>query len=410
MLELLAPAGDFSKLQTAFHYGADAVYLGGNAFGLRASAKNFDAEQLKIAVDYAHSLGKKVFITVNIFAYNSDFEPLKDYLIYLQSIDVDAVIISDAGVLAFCKQVAPKLQIHLSTQANTTNKYSAKFWAEQGVSRIVLARETCLEDIAEIKDFLPNEVELEAFVHGAMCISYSGRCLLSNFLTKRNGNRGECVQACRWEYDITEHTHHDGKKLTIGEDDRGTYILNSKDLNMIEHIDKLAKAGVTSFKIEGRMKSQYYVGSVVNAYRKAIDCYNNAPDNYKIDSSLIEELQKNSHRDFTTGFYFKDTDNVCLETSQPKCDYEFIAEVKGYDKQKKLLTVEQRNRFKVGDSLEILSNNSKYFNKTLTITSMFDEKNLPIDDAKNVQQILNIPCEMELSAMDILRKGAVKND
>ena len=403
MIELLAPAGDLNKLKTALHFGADAVYCGGNIFSLRANAKNFTEDELIEAVKYTHERNKKIYVAANIFAFNNDFDALGKYFQFLQKIGVDAVLVSDPGVLCCLKENAPKMEIHLSTQANTTNKYAAKFWVEQGVKRIVLARETSIEDIKEIRSFLPESVELEAFVHGAMCISYSGRCLLSNALTGRSSNRGDCVQACRWEYEIVEKNRK-GKPLTIGEEERGTYILNSKDLNMIEHIDKLAQAGVYSFKVEGRMKSVYYVASVINAYRKAFEIYKNHPNDYKPTQMLIDELYKNSHRDYTTGFFFGEKDSVCLESAQPKCDYEFSAEVIDYNKEKKMLFVEMRNRFKKGDVLEILSNNDKYWNKQIQIDEIYDEKGNLIDDVKLVQQRVYIPTEYELTARDILRK------
>lgn len=403
MIELLAPAGDLNKLKTALHFGADAVYCGGNIFSLRANAKNFTEDELIEAVKYTHERNKKIYVAANIFAFNNDFDALGKYFQFLQKIGVDAVLVSDPGVLCCLKENAPKMEIHLSTQANTTNKYAAKFWVEQGVKRIVLARETSIEDIKEIRSFLPESVELEAFVHGAMCISYSGRCLLSNALTGRSSNRGDCVQACRWEYEIVEKNRK-GKPLTIGEEERGTYILNSKDLNMIEHIDKLAQAGVYSFKVEGRMKSVYYVASVINAYRKAFEIYKNNPNDYKPSQMLIDELYKNSHRDYTTGFFFGEKDSVCLESAQPKCDYEFSAEVIDYNKEKKMLFVEMRNRFKKGDVLEILSNNDKYWNKQIQIDEIYDEKGNLIDDVKLVQQRVYIPTEYELTARDILRK------
>ncbi len=403
MIELLAPAGDLNKLKTAIHFGADAVYVGGSAFSLRANAKNFGEEELLEAVKYVHDAGKKIYVAVNIFAFNDDFDELKKYFVFLQKANVDAVIISDPGVICVCKEVDPGLEIHLSTPANTTNKYAAKFWADNGVKRVVLARETKLEDIKGIREYLPDDVEIEAFVHGAMCISYSGRCLLSNALTGRSSNRGDCVQACRWEFEFYEKNRK-GSPLTIGEDGKGTYIMNSKDLNMIEHIDKLIEAGVYSFKVEGRMKSPYYVASVINAYRKAIELYYKDPKNYKPSQALIDELFKNSHRDYTTGFYFGEKDSVCLETSQPKCDYEFIAEVRGYDEEKGMLLVEMRNRFQKGDVLEILSNNDEYWNKQLKIEEMYDEKGNPIDDAKLVQQKIYIKTDMKLTERDILRK------
>jgi len=406
-VELLAPAGDMNKLKTALHFGADAVYVGGSKFSLRANAGNFDDEALAQAVDYTHSKGRKIYVAANVFADNSDFEGLERYFKYLESISADAVIVSDAGAIALCANVAPKLEIHLSTQANTTNKYSAKFWADHGVKRIVLARETPMKDVKEIRDYLPADIEIEAFVHGAMCIAYSGRCLLSNALTGRSSNKGDCVQACRWEYSIVE-TKRGGIPLTIGQEERGTYLLNSKDLNMIEHIGELAENGVYSLKIEGRMKSPYYVASVVNAYRRAIDLYYKHGADYSLPKSVSEELFKNSHRDYTTGFYFGSEDNVCLETSQPKCDYEFAAEVLGYDEERGMLAVEMRNRFKVGDELEMLSANEEYFNKILRIDRMFDADGNPIQDAKLVQQVIYIPTDCKLSGRDILRKKVIR--
>ncbi len=401
-VELLAPAGDMSKLKTALHFGADAVYVGGSKFSLRANAKNFDGESLKEAVEYTHSRGKKIYVAANIFADNKDFDGLEEYFVKLKEIGVDAAIISDPGVLALCKRVAPDLEIHLSTQANTTNKYAANFWAEQGVKRVVLARETRLEDIKEIRDYLPNDAEIEAFVHGAMCIAYSGRCLLSNALSGRSSNKGDCVQACRWEYSIVE-SKRGGNPLTIGQEERGTYLLNSKDLNMLAHIGELAESGVYSFKIEGRMKSPYYVASVVNAYRKAIDLYYEYGRDFAIPQYLADELYKNSHRDYTTGFYYGSADNVCLETSQPKCDYEFIAQVIGYREDIGMLEVEMRNRFRKGDKLEILSP-SEYWNDVLTVDKMFDADMNEIDDAKVVQQRIFIPTDKKLQELDILRK------
>lgn len=401
-VELLAPAGNADKLNTALHFGADAVYLAGRDYGLRAYADNFDYDGLAGAVAFAHTLNRKVYVTVNIFPRTDDFQPLGEYLLFLRQIKVDGVIITDAGVIALCKKVAPELEIHLSTQANTTNGYTAKFWAEQGVKRVVLARELSLEEIIKIKEIVGDSVELECFVHGAMCISYSGRCLLSNYLSARNGNRGECVQACRWEYNITE-AHREGQPLSIQEDSRGTYILNSKDMNMLPYIDKLIEAGISSFKIEGRMKSEYYVGSVVNAYRRAIDSYYLNGGDYRLDNTLAAELDKTSHRGYTTGFYFGSYDNVCLETSKPVCEYTFIAEVLGYDDMRGAIVVEQRNRFYEGDTLEVLSPDGN-FNKTVTVGEVYDEDNNRVSDCKLVQQKLYIKSCLRLSEHDILRK------
>ena len=397
--ELLAPAGDYSKLNTAFYYGADAVYLSGTSFGLRAYAGNFELDKMEQAVKYAHGRGKKVYVAVNIYAYNDDFGGLKEYIQELERIGVDAVIVSDAGILSVVKSVSD-LSIHLSTQANTTNKYAAKFWADQGVSRIILARELSLKDICEIRDSLSTDIELEAFVHGAMCISYSGRCLLSNFLTGRNGNRGECVQACRWNYEVREKSK-DGDYLPVEEDGRGTYIFNSKDLNMIEHIDKLVDAGISSFKIEGRMKSEYYVATTVNAYRRAIDLYMTAPTEYKADKTLSEELNKIGHRKYTTGFYLGENNREYTESSKPEQEYDYIADVIGYHEGKAKLIM--RNRFKKGDVLEVLSPNDS-FNSEIKVENLTDSTGYPVDDAKLVQQQLLLATDVKLKAGDILRR------
>ena len=398
MVELLAPAGNMEKLKTALLYGADACYLAGKRFGLRAFSGNFDEEELKEAVEYAHSLGKKVYITVNIVAHNSDFDGLDNYLIYLESIGADGIIVSDVGIMKLARSVAPKLDLHISTQANVTNKYSAKFYCDMGASRIVLARELSISEIKEIRDFIPEEVEIEAFVHGAMCISYSGRCLLSNYMTARDGNRGACVQACRFEYTICEKSRG-GEPYEIQEDERGTYILNSKDLCMIEYIKELIDAGVTSFKIEGRMKSPYYVATVVNAYRRAIDDYQSGKE---FNSALLLELEKTSHRRYTTGFYFGSNDKEYIESSMPIQTHEFMAIVKE-DCNDGFAVVEQRNRFKVGDILEVLSPNDT-FNKEIVVGEMYDENGGIIVDASLVQQKIKIKTEFELKTGDILRK------
>lgn len=403
MIELLAPCGDFNKLKTALHFGADAVYVGGNNYGLRKGAKNFSNEGLAEAVQYCHERGKKLYVTCNIVAHNRDFEGLEEYLQYLDNIGVDAVIVSDPGIIVFCKKVLKKTQIHLSTQANATNKYSVKFWADCGVSRIVLARELSVEEIKEIKDYI-GDVELEAFVHGAMCVSHSGRCLLSNFLSHRDGNHGDCVQACRWEYAIHE-VNNDNKKLILTEDEKGSYIMNSKDLNMLANLKDLMDAGVCSFKIEGRMKSQYYVGTVINAYRTAIDLVQKGQE---IPEYLQKELAKTAHRDYTTGFYYGDNNTISYDNNQTAGEYDFMAEVIGYDKAKGGIWVEQRNRFAIGDCLEILSATREYLNKNIIIEVMENVDGEAVADAKLVQQKLFIKTDYPLSKHDILRKKVVK--
>lgn len=401
MLELLAPAGNMDKLKTAFNFGADACYLAGKKFGLRAFSGNFDLVEMRMAVEYAHNLGKKIYVTINIVAHNNDFDGLKEYLEYLEEIKVDGLIISDVGILYMAKEYAPTVDIHLSTQANVTNKYAAKFYADMGVKRLVLARELSLEEIKEIREYLPKDIELECFVHGAMCISYSGRCLLSNYLTGRDSNRGACVQACRFEYSLCEKSR-DGEYYDIAEDERGTYILNSKDLCMIEHLSDLIDAGVTSFKIEGRMKSVYYVATVSNAYRRAIDNLKNGLPFYK---TLTEELEKTSHRRYTTGFYYHSNDKEYTETSMPIQTHEFMAVVKS-ESVDGFVEIEQRNRFKVGEELEVLSTGDS-FNEKIIVTEMFDENNNSVEDANKVQQKLFLKTTLNLKTGDILRKKII---
>ncbi len=397
MLELLAPAGTMDKLKTAFYFGADACYFAGTKYGLRAYAGNFTDDNLKESVEYAHKMGKKAYITVNIIAHNEDFDGMADYIRFLDSIKVDGVIVADIGIIKLIRETCPNLPVHVSTQANITNKYSAKFFCDLGVTRLVLARELSVKEIKEIRDYIPKEVEIEAFVHGAMCISYSGRCLLSNYMCGRDSNKGACVQACRWEYTIHEKSR-DNEEYPIYEDNRGTYILNSKDLNMLQHIKELEDAGVTSLKIEGRMKSVYYVATVVNAYRRAIDSLGTGAST----DQLMAELNKTSHRKYTTGFYYGSNDKECLESSSPVQTHEFMAVVIGKNENGKVL-IEQRNRFKVGDTLEVLSPTDT-FNKTILVTPMTDEKGQEVVDALGVQQKLYLITDLQLQPGDILRK------
>ena len=390
--ELLAPAGSLEKLKVAFLYGADAVYVGGKNFSLRQYADNFTAEELAEGIDYAHERQKKVYVAVNIFAKNADFPEAEKYFKFLERIGADAVLITDPGLIALCKKTAPGLEIHLSTQANTLNKYAVRFWAEQGVKRVVLARELGYEEIKEIAEYNPD-VEIECFVHGAMCVSYSGRCLLSNYLSERNANRGECVQACRWRYELTAYGR-DGDKLELTEDERGAYILNSRDLNLLKELNKLSEAGVKSFKIEGRMKTVYYLATVVNAYRRAMDGG---------DLNVSEaELTKINHRAYTKAYFFFFFDKTLnYDEGQEQGEYEFAAWVIGYDDGTAL--VEMRNRFAVGDELEVLSPGDSFLKK-FVVGDMTDEDNVPVTDAKLVQQRLKIAVPFRLYAGDILRK------
>lgn len=390
--ELLAPAGSLEKLKVAFLYGADAVYVGGKNFSLRQYADNFTAEELAEGIDYAHERQKKVYVAVNIFAKNADFPEAEKYFKFLERIGADAVLITDPGLIALCKKTAPGLEIHLSTQANTLNKYAVRFWAEQGVKRVVLARELGYEEIKEIAEYNPD-VEIECFVHGAMCVSYSGRCLLSNYLSERNANRGECVQACRWRYELTAYGR-DGDKLELTEDERGAYILNSRDLNLLKELNKLSEAGVKSFKIEGRMKTVYYLATVVNAYRRAMDGG---------DLNVSEaELTKINHRAYTKAYFYGENDKTLnYDEGQEQGEYEFAAWVIGYEGGTAL--VEMRNRFAVGDELEVLSPGDSFLKK-FVVGNMTDEDNVPVTDAKLVQQRLKIAVPFRLYAGDILRK------
>lgn len=396
--ELLAPAGSFKKLETALLYGADAVYVGGKDFSLRAYADNLDETELIKAVDLAHSKGAKVYVTVNIFSKNSDFPEAERYFRYLEEIGADAALVTDAGFIALAKKVAPSLPLHLSTQANTLNKYAVRFWAEQGISRVVLARELTLEEIAEIAAYNPS-TEIETFVHGAMCISYSGRCLLSNYLAGRDGNRGECVQACRWHYRITETARNESAELV--EDERGAYILNSKDLNLLRELPRLTEAGVKSFKIEGRMKSEYYLATVVNAYRRAIDEYCEYGEIISADALEAETL-KVTHRDYTKAYFDgANADTVSYASGQHAGSYEFVGAVLGYADGKAV--VEMRNRFRTGETLEVLSPGES-FNRTFVVGEMTNAAGEKVTDAKLVQEILYLDVPFPLTAGDILRR------
>ena len=394
-VDLLAPAGSYSKFLTALNFGADAVYLGGKHFSLRTFADNFTDEELAQAVALAHEKGKKVYVAANIFAKNADFTALEGYFKQLETIGVDAVIVSDPGMIYFVKSVAPALEIHLSTQANTTNKYSVKFWKEQGVSRVILARELSIKEIAEIHEFVPD-VELEVFVHGAMCISYSGRCLLSDYLDGRCSNRGACVQACRWRYEIRalNATNGETEWLPIEQDDKGVYILNSKDLNMLAHLDALKKAGVCSFKIEGRMKSGYYLATVINAYRRRLDGQ---------DLSVCEgELSAVAHREYTTAYAFgKNNETVHYAHSQSKGDCVYIADVVSWSDG--YAVVEMRNRFKQGDVLEILSPKDGFL-RSVTVDEIYTQDGEQTDDAKLVCHRYKINCPVEVFEGDYLRR------
>lgn len=401
-IELLAPAGDFERLVTAIHFGADAVYFAGKKFGLRAFASNFDEEEIIKAIKYAHERSVKVYITVNILAHNDDFVGLIDYLKFLDKEGADGVIVSDIGIASLVKEYT-NLELHVSTNANITNIHSAKMWVKLGAKRLVLARELSLQEIKEIKNEVGENIDLECFGHGAMCISYSGRCLLSNYLTGRDSNKGECAQPCRWQYALgVKNDIEETNYFPILEDGKGTYILNSKDICMIEHIKELAQAGVTSLKVEGRMKTNYYVATVINAYRRAIDEYYK---NLKPSFNYLEEVKKTSNRDFTTGFYFENKSKENLNTSKQSETHKYIAVVlesldNGY------ILVEHRNKFLLGDELEILSSGEN-FNKKFIVEDIIDCENNHLKEVKKIKQHVYVKCPYKLNKYDILRKKEI---
>lgn len=401
--ELLAPAGDLEKLKIAVLYGADAVYFGGETFSLRAGAGNFTYEEMKEGIEFAHAHGAKCHLTVNIYAHNEDIDPFIDYLKRVKDLGIDAFIASDPGVIDMILEVIPDAEIHLSTQANMTNYRTANFWYKRGLRRLVTARELTIEEIKELKANIPDDMELESFIHGAMCISYSGRCLLSNFMIERDANRGACAHPCRWKYTLMEE-QRPGQYYPIEEDDRGTYILNSKDLCLIEHLPELIEAGISSFKIEGRMKSVFYVATVVSAYRRAIDSYCADPENYQFKQEWMDELCKVSHREFTTGFYFHKPDNLDqnYRTNAYTRDYSFVGMVKDYDEETGYAIVEQRNKMVIGDEIEVFGPGTDFFSQTLS--EMYNEEGEAVEAAPHPQQILKIKMDKPVKPFFMLRK------
>ena len=402
-IELLSPAGDLEILKIAIEYGADAVYIGGEFLGMRAAAKNFSKEDMAEGVKFAHERGKKVFVTVNVIPHNEDFKGIEEYLLGLEEVGVDAVIVSDPGVLSVVKEVIPNMEIHLSTQANNTNYLSAKFWYKQGVKRVVMARELSFEEIKEIRKNTPEDMDIEAFVHGAMCMSYSGRCLISNYMTGRDANRGACAQPCRWKYNLVEETRP-GEYFPVYEDEQGTFFFNSKDLCMIEYIPELVECGITSFKIEGRMKTAYYVATVIRAYRAAIDAYYKDPENWKFDPTWMEELKKGSHRNYTTGFYEKkpDTQDQNYASSSYIRNYDFVGIVRGSDETTGLATVEQRNKMVVGDEIEVIGPYIETMNAK--IEKIYNEEGEEIESAPHPRQIVKLKLDIKVEENYMLRR------
>ena len=403
-IELLAPAGDLEKLKIAVHYGADAVYFGGEEFSLRAGAGNLSIREMEEGIRYAHERNVRCYLTLNVFAHNEDIQPLREYLKRIAEIPIDAFLVSDPGVMMLLREAIPDAEVHLSTQANMTNYVTAAFWKELGVRRIGLARELSFTEIREIRENIPEDMELEAFVHGAMCISYSGRCLLSNAMTGRDANRGLCAHPCRYRYALMEEKRP-GEYFPIEEDVRGSYIMNSKDLCMIRHIPELAQSGICSMKIEGRMKSIFYVAQVVRAYRQALDAYEKDPENWQFREEWADELSKASHREFTTGFYFHKAgaEDQNYRTSAYIKPYIFTGLVLDYDPETRFAKVEQRNKMVIGDSLEIFGPGPGFFEQSLI--EMFDaETGEPLESAPHPQQLLKIRLDHPAKPGDMLRR------
>lgn len=401
-IELLAPAGDMEKLKTAVYYGADAVYFGGEMFSLRAGAGNLSVPEIREAMDFLHARGARGYMTINIYPHNEHLNLLRNYLMEIKDIPVDAFLVSDPGVMTILREIIPDAEIHLSTQANTTNYMTARFWASMGVKRIVTAREMSLKEIREMRDQLPDEVEIESFVHGAMCISYSGRCLMSNFMTGRDANMGACTHPCRWKYSIVEEKRP-GEYYPIEEDSHGSYIMNSRDLCMLDGIPDLAAAGVSSLKIEGRMKSAYYVATVVSAYRTALDNYLVDPDNYQYDPAWFTELCKASHREFTHGFYYNkpSAEDQNYQSSDYIREYSFVGMVKGVEPETGFALVEQRNKFSIGDEIEIFGPGVPFTKEV--ITEMYNQEGEPVESAPHPQQIIKLKLSTPVKENYILR-------
>lgn len=402
-IELLVPASNLEVLKVAVMYGADAVYIGGEAFGLRAKAKNFTLDDICEGVKFAHQYQCKVYVTANILAHNYDLEGASIYFEELKKAAPDALIISDPGMFKIAKKVWPEVDIHISTQANNTNYMTYQFWWEQGARRVVSARELSLEEIRQIRRSIDEKMEIETFIHGAMCISYSGRCLLSSFMAGQDANRGACTHPCRWKYAVVEE-QRPGEYMPIYENERGTYIFNSKDLCMIEHIPELIKAGIDSFKIEGRMKTALYVATVARTYRMAIEDFLKSEDLYRSNLDFYKsEIRKCTYRQYTTGFFFgKPNEHTQIyDTNTYIKEYTYLGLVDGKNS-KGLYHIEQRNKFSVGEEIEVMRTNGENF--TVTVKQIIDEKGVAMESAPHPKQQLYIDVGMELNDYDILRR------
>ena len=401
--ELLAPGGSLEKLKTAINYGADAVYIGGEAFSLRVAAENFSYEDMKEGIEYAHKRGKKVYLTANIIPHNEDIVEFEKFIKEIRPMGFDAILIADPGLFDMVKQLAPEIPIHISTQANNVNYRSVNFWYKLGAKRVVLAREMSFDEIKQIRKQIPEDMELEAFVHGAMCVSYSGRCLLSNYMTQRDANIGACSHPCRWNYSLVEQTRP-GEYMDVYENERGTFIFNSKDLCMIRHIPEIIESGIESLKIEGRVKTSYYVATIVKAYREEIDKYFENPKEYVFDEKQYEELCKVSHRPYSEGFYFgkPGPDKQVYTDSSYIRDYDLIGMVLDYDEKTKIATVTQRNKFSLAYEIEIIQPNKPYFKQK--IDYMKDENENSITSAPHAQMIVKIKVDFPVGKDAMLRK------
>ena len=402
-VELLIPASSLEVLKIAVIYGADAVYIGGEVFGLRAKAKNSSMEDMAEGIQFAHEHGVKVYVTANILAHNGDLEGVREYFTQLKEIKPDALIISDPGIYTIAKEICPEIERHISTQANNTNYGTYQFWWNQGAKRVVTARELSLNEIAEIRKNIPDEMEIETFVHGAMCISYSGRCLLSNYFTGRDANQGACTHPCRWKYAVVEEKRP-GEYLPVYENERGTYIFNSKDLCMIEHIPELIEAGIDSFKIEGRMKTALYVATVARTYRKAIDDYLTSPEKYKENMDwYLEQISNCTYRQFTTGFFFgkPSEESQIYDNNTYIKEYTYLGIV-GERSEEGLYQIEQRNKFSVGEQIEVMKPDGR--NIPVTVKRIVDEDGNEMESAPHPKQVLYIDLGQELEMYDILRR------
>lgn len=400
--ELLIPASSLEVLKVAINYGADAVYIGGEMFGLRAKAKNFSKEDMIEGIKYAHKFGKKVYVTANITAHNRDLEGVAEYFEEMKEIKPDALIISDPGVFDIAREVIPEMELHISTQANNVNYRTYLFWQRMGAKRVVSARELSLKEIAEIRKNIPDDLEIETFIHGAMCMSYSGRCLLSNYFTGRDANLGACTHPCRWKYHIVEETRP-GEYMPIFENDRGTYIFNSKDLCMIEYIPEIIEAGIDSLKVEGRMKTALYVAAVARTYRKAIDDYFISEETYRKNIPYYkEEIAKCTYRKYTTGFFFGPTtsESQIYDSNTYVKEYTYLGIIKGKN-EAGLYELEQRNKFCVGDTIEIMKPNGD--NIMATVRRITDENGVDMESCPHPKQKIFVDFGMELEEYDLLR-------